>query len=134
MKRTFKCTKILLTLVVALISISVFSSCSDEKFGSYSYSFGFTDSSVNASTAEMQAILDQYRKALSFTGYETSMAGTEEECNNKILAGCAQAEKIVDEMNLSGGYELRVVNNATYKEIYRRRFGSLKGSGETPKE
>lgn len=127
MKKLTKLANMLLPIVALLIFVvSGLSSCSDEKYGMYSYSFGFADNSVNASAEEQQSILDAYRSALKFTGYETSLAGTEDECNNKILAGCAEAEKQAEALTLNGGYIIRVVNLATYKEIYTHGFGSLK--------
>lgn len=126
--------KIIIPVIVAILSLSgICSSCSDEKYGIHAYSFGFSESDANADEAEMQAILDAYRTAIGFTGYETSIAGTEDECNDKVLAGCAKAEAQVAEMQLKGGYIFRVVNQATYKVIYTKGYGSLEGK-DTPSD
>lgn len=126
MNKSVCTSKILIPLIVAILSLAgIFSSCSDEKYGIHAYSFGFSESDANATEAEMQTILDAYRTAIGFTGYEAAIAGTEDECNDKVLAGCAKAEAQVAELQLKGGYMFRVVNQATYKVIYTKGFGSF---------
>ncbi|MGN0213367.1 MAG: hypothetical protein ACI4AH_00985 [Muribaculaceae bacterium] len=119
-----------LVAIAALLIFTASSSCSDEKYGIYLYTFNF-ERTESPTALEQQSILDAYRKAVGFTGYEASLSGEEDTCNNKVLEACAEAEAEVFQMQLSGGYVLRVVNQATYKTIYSRGFGLLQGEDGT---
>lgn len=119
-----------LVAIAALLLFTASSSCSEEKYGIYLYTFNF-ERTESPSVNEQQTILDAYRKAVGFTGYEASLSGEEDNCNKKVLEGCAVAEAEVAKMQLTGGYVLRVVNQATYKTIYSHGFGLLEGEDGT---
>lgn len=126
MKHLATTLKMLLAAALLTILCTASSGCSEEKYGIYLYTFNFerTEQPVDQ---ESKAILDAYRQAVGFTGFEASLSGEEDACNQKVLDGCAQAQAQVEQMQLSGGYVMRVVNNATYKTIYSHGFGLLEG-------
>ncbi|MGM9812597.1 MAG: hypothetical protein ACI30V_07080 [Muribaculaceae bacterium] len=126
MKHLTKTVRTLIATALLTVFCTTFSGCSDEKYGIYLYTFNIerTEQPVDQ---ESKAILDAYRQAIGFTGFEASLSGDEDTCNQKVLDGCAQAQAKVEQMQLSGGYVMRVVNNATYKTIYSHGFGLLEG-------
>ena len=130
MKHLATTLKTLLATVLIAVIGSALSGCSDEKYGIYLYTFNFerTQSPIEQ---ESSAILYAYRQAVGFTGFEASLSGNEDTCNQKVLDGCAQAQAKVEQMQLSGGYVMRVVNTATYKTIYSHGFGLLEGEDGT---
>ena len=130
MKHLTKTVRTLIATALLTVFCTAFSSCSEEKYGIYLYTFNIerTEQPVDQ---ESKAILDAYRQAIGFTGFEASLSGDEDTCNQKVLDGCAQAQAKVEQMQLSGGYVMRVVNNATYKTIYSHGFGLLEGEDGT---
>ena len=130
MKHLATTLKTLLATALLAVICSALSGCSEEKYGIYLYTFNIerTQSPVEQ---ESKAILDAYRQAVGFTGFEASLSGNEDTCNQKVLDGCAQAQAKVEQMQLSGGYVMRVVNTATYKTIYSHGFGLLEGEDGT---
>ena len=76
--------KMLLATALFTILCTASSGCSEEKYGIYLYTFNFerTEQPVDQ---ESKAILDAYRQAVGFTGFEASLSGEEDACNQKVL-------------------------------------------------
>lgn len=117
--------KISLLSAAIMLSVIIISSCIDNNNGMHSYSFTFSETTPNASTAEKQQILKAYRKAIGFTGYEISITGSDEQCISTITAGCQKAEATLSGQDFDGGFVIDVVNRTDLKTIYTHSYGSL---------
>ena len=117
--------KISLLSAAIMLSVIIISSCIDNNNGMHSYSFTFSETTPNASTAEKQQILKAYRKAIGFTGYEISITGSDKQCISTITAGCQKAEAILSGQDFDGGFVIDVVKRTDLKTIYTHSYGSL---------
>lgn len=112
-KNRFRLGMVLIGMFAMLLS-----ACSDDdKTVSVTYSMGF-ENVQSSSISDLSVIENAYKNALGVDNTTFVLEGTIDECDQKVVGTCRNAENALKTQTWSGSYTFEVTNRNSGKIIY----------------
>lgn len=126
MNNKFKPKRYLFVILLALVAMPMFFSCSDDDDNNVVdkttfYTIGFSE--INMSGLREVTIIDStYKHNIGVTDDEFTLEGSQSDNDKKVAAGCQKAQQYLKTLTFSGYYVLNVTRGS--KVIHTATYGS----------